>query len=78
GLPILAPAVNGIRELVRDGENGFLIDREDPTTIATRLRELADDPALRERLAAEVRRRALDYSWERMVERHDELYAGRP
>ena len=25
GLPILATPVNGIRELVRDGENGFLI-----------------------------------------------------
>ena len=36
GLPVLATAVNGVRELIRDGENGFLIDIE-PAGIAARL-----------------------------------------
>jgi UDP-glucose:(heptosyl)LPS alpha-1,3-glucosyltransferase len=74
GLPILAPPVNGIRELVRDGVNGYLVDR-DPRTIADRLRRLSSDPGLRERIAQEARRSALQYSWERMVARHDALYA---
>jgi glycosyltransferase involved in cell wall biosynthesis len=84
GLPLLATPVNGIRELVRDGENGFLI-AADPAGIARRLNELGD-PALRERLGRAARAAALDYSWARMVQRHEALYeslaapagAGRP
>jgi glycosyltransferase involved in cell wall biosynthesis len=74
GLPILATPVNGVRELIRDGENGFLIAREAPQ-IAARLRELAADRELRERLGAAARRSALEFSWTRMVAAHRELYA---
>jgi glycosyltransferase involved in cell wall biosynthesis len=74
GLPILATPVNGVRELVSDGVNGFLISA-DPRDIAGRLRMLAEDPALRERLGQAARDAALEYSWEKMVERHHRLYS---
>jgi len=74
GLPILATPVNGVRELVADGVDGFLI-AADPADIAGRLRMLADDPALLERLGRAARSAALDYSWEKMVERHHQLYS---
>jgi UDP-glucose:(heptosyl)LPS alpha-1,3-glucosyltransferase len=80
GLPILAAPVNGVRELIEDGRNGFLIDR-DPHGIATRLELLADDPRLRERLGREARASALRFSSQRMVAEHHELYrrlAGAP
>jgi len=77
GVPILATPANGIRELVSDGVNGFLISR-DPEVIARRLRELSEDDALRERLSSAARTAALDYSWEKMVERHRELYERLP
>ena len=64
GLPVLATPVNGIRELVQDGANGFLISRQ-PRSIADRLNQLAADPQLRARLGRAARRAALDYSWER-------------
>ncbi len=73
GVPVLATPVNGVRELVGDGESGFLIDR-DADTIAMRLNELAGDPALRERLGTAARACALRFSWERMVAAHHELY----
>jgi glycosyltransferase involved in cell wall biosynthesis len=73
GLPILATPVNGVRELVRDGENGFLIEA-DARDIGGRLCELGDDRELRRRLGAASRKAALDYSWAKMVERHDALY----
>lgn len=74
GLPILATPVNGVRELVTDGVNGFLI-AADPADIAGRLRALADDPLLLERLGRAARSAALEYSWEKMVERHHQLYS---
>jgi glycosyltransferase involved in cell wall biosynthesis len=73
GLPILATPVNGIRELVADGVNGFLIEA-DPQDIGGRLRQLGDDRAMRERLGTAARAAALQYSWSRMVQRHEELY----
>jgi glycosyltransferase involved in cell wall biosynthesis len=73
GLPILATPVSGVRELIEDGRNGFLIAR-DPVEIAERLKQLAA-PDLRARLGAGARESALEYSWTRMVQRHHELYA---
>jgi len=73
GLPILATPVNGVRELIEDGENGFLIDT-DSTVIAERLRTLADDSELRRRLGQAARASALRFSWQEMVARHHELY----
>ncbi|HUA11759.1 MAG TPA: glycosyltransferase family 4 protein [Solirubrobacteraceae bacterium] len=73
GIPVLATPVNGVRELVSDGRTGFLISR-DSGAIAARLNELAADPALRARLGEAARDAALAFSWERMVERHEEVY----
>ena len=73
GLPVLVTPVSGVRELIEDGRNGFLISR-DPELIAARLRALAGDGALRERLGRAARESALAYSSSRMVERHAELY----
>jgi UDP-glucose:(heptosyl)LPS alpha-1,3-glucosyltransferase len=73
GLPVLATAVSGVRELVSDGENGYLITR-DPEQIAERLRRLAADPGLRARLGAAAREAALRFGSERMVQRYHELY----
>jgi glycosyltransferase involved in cell wall biosynthesis len=74
GLPLLATPVNGVRELIDDGRNGFLIDRQ-PQTIASRLNQLAEDGELRARLGACARDSALAYSWEEMVAKHERLYA---
>jgi glycosyltransferase involved in cell wall biosynthesis len=74
GLPILATPVNGVRELVQDGHNGFLITSE-PTMIAERLSMLSADPALRRRMGQAARSSALAFDLERMVAGHHELYS---
>jgi glycosyltransferase involved in cell wall biosynthesis len=73
GLPVLATAVNGVRELIVDGENGYLV-AADPEAIAKRLVRLAADPALRRRLGAAARAASLSFSLERMVCEHHALY----
>jgi UDP-glucose:(heptosyl)LPS alpha-1,3-glucosyltransferase len=73
GLPVLATPVNGVRELIRDGETGILITRE-PELIGERLRRLGADPALRSRLGAAARAAAMSFGRERMVGEYDALY----
>ena len=51
-LPIIATDVGGVRDLVSDGENGFLIPSEDADAMAKAIVRLAHDPALRARMGA--------------------------
>jgi glycosyltransferase involved in cell wall biosynthesis len=51
GIPVIASAVGGLKEVVRDEENGLLIPPGDPKALATALGRL-EDPALRDRLGA--------------------------
>jgi glycosyltransferase involved in cell wall biosynthesis len=51
----VASRVGGIRDLVRDGENGILVDPGDPAALADALVSLLSDRALAERLAANAR-----------------------
>jgi UDP-glucose:(heptosyl)LPS alpha-1,3-glucosyltransferase len=74
GLPILATPVSGVRELIEDGVNGFLISRA-PELIALRLGELAADPQLRERLGRQARESAQRFSWATMVAGYEDVYA---
>jgi UDP-glucose:(heptosyl)LPS alpha-1,3-glucosyltransferase len=74
GLPVLATAVNGVRELIQDGENGFLITAE-PQVIADRLTRLGGDPDLRSRMGRAAREASLAFGRERMIAEHRSLYA---
>lgn len=51
GLPVVAAAAGGPAEVVTDGEDGLLVPPGDPDRLTEALRRLADDPALRARLA---------------------------
>jgi phosphatidylinositol alpha 1,6-mannosyltransferase len=63
GLPVVAPATGGPRDLVDDGETGYLIPPGDPDALAAAVRALAADPALRARLGGAARRRVLGRTW---------------
>jgi glycosyltransferase involved in cell wall biosynthesis len=51
GTPVVATAVGGVPELVRDGENGLLVPPGDPDALADAIRRMVAEPGLRERLA---------------------------
>jgi glycosyltransferase involved in cell wall biosynthesis len=50
GKPVIASRNEGTKELVIDGETGFLVDPESPSQIIEKLETLMNDPALRERM----------------------------
>jgi glycosyltransferase involved in cell wall biosynthesis len=52
GCPVIATAVGGVPEVVRDGENGLLVAPRDPDALAAAVSRFFGDRELRERLAA--------------------------
>jgi len=79
GLPVVATAVGGLRELIEDGITGRLVHPGKPDELAQRLRELIEDRGVHEAMGRAGRRRALDhFSIDQMVERtltvYDELF----
>jgi glycosyltransferase involved in cell wall biosynthesis len=55
GRPVVATRVGGIRDLVRDGENGLLVEPGDTEALAEALVRILSDRGLAERLAARAR-----------------------
>jgi glycosyltransferase involved in cell wall biosynthesis len=76
-LPVIAPAITGIPELVVHGETGLLFQAGQWNELAERISELARDPALRARLAAAGKARVLsEFDVARAVEPLARLFAG--
>jgi len=70
GLPVVVTRVGGLPEVVRDGETGLIVEREDPTALAAALRRLLADAALRERLGRAGRAWVqAEYEWTACVQR---------
>ena len=75
-LPVVATAVGGIPEVVRDGDTGLLVDPGDPAALAAAMLRLIDDPGLSHRLGQNGRRRLeSDFTAGAMVRKTLDLYA---
>lgn len=69
GVPVVASDVGSVAEAVEDGVTGCLFPSRDVAALAGRLTELAADAALRSRMGAAARQRAVaDYTVERCLE----------
>lgn len=75
GLPVVASAVGGIREVVQHGHTGFLVRPRDPGALADRICSLLAEPALAATWGARGRELVeARYSFDRMVTSMTTLY----
>ncbi|MCW2813741.1 MAG: hypothetical protein JWN84_1196 [Nocardioides sp.] len=74
GLPVVASAVGGIPEVVRDGETGLLVPPLDREALAAALDELLSDPAMVPKLGEEARRASAAYAWPTLARRVLDVY----
>lgn len=54
GVPVLTANIGGMAELIRDGENGLLFRADDAAHLAARVREVASNPILLDKLRAGI------------------------
>jgi len=76
GVPVVATAVGGTREVVRDGETGILVSPDSPDGLLAALQRLQADIGLRHFLSANTRRGVTRFSAERMVEETERILEG--
>jgi glycosyltransferase involved in cell wall biosynthesis len=77
GTPVIASDIPPNRELITHGVHGYLANVGDGVAFAQYSVKLFGDAELREKLVSAARERMLgEFSVERMVERHAELYEG--
>ncbi|MBE9575075.1 MAG: glycosyltransferase family 4 protein, partial [Proteobacteria bacterium] len=75
GKPIVASNVGGIPDLVKDGQNGFLVKPGDSKSLSFAIKKLLDDKKMREEMGKKGRAMAGNYSVKKMVKKIDALYA---
>lgn len=74
GLPVLMTPTGGAQELVRDGENGYLIAMRDAQSIAEKLRALIEHPEQCDEYGRNSRAIAKQMSWKTVAEQYNTLY----
>jgi glycosyltransferase involved in cell wall biosynthesis len=75
GAPIVATAVGGVPELIRDGIDGVLVSADDPELLCDGIARLLDDRTLAAGLGAAARERwAAEFNLDDLVRRVERLY----
>lgn len=67
--PVIAGRAGGVPDAVADGENGLLLDPENPEEIAQAIRKLAEDESLRKTLGEQGKNRAKTFFWPQQAEK---------
>ncbi|MFP3903995.1 MAG: glycosyltransferase [Armatimonadota bacterium] len=75
GIPSVASDIEGIREVIVDGETGILVPPRDPQMLAENIGKLLSDPELIERLGKAARERMNEiFTLEAMADRAEEVF----
>jgi glycosyltransferase involved in cell wall biosynthesis len=74
GKPTVASDIGGLRDIVADGETGFLVPPGDRPALTAAMQRLIADEGLRERLGAGARERASTFSPDAIVPQFEGAY----
>ena len=77
GKPAVVTDLSGLREVVKNGETGFVVEKQNPKAIAGKLILLATDQGIRTRMGEAARRRVEDnFGLDRMIDEFENLFVG--
>ena len=73
GLPLVATSAGGLAELIENGINGYIISR-DVEDIKGKILLLLSKPEIRRGMGEAARKRAMRYSWDRVIVGIEKVY----
>ncbi|QKF81106.1 glycosyltransferase family 4 protein [Halarcobacter ebronensis] len=74
GLPIVTTDVEGCRDLVSDGENGYLLDPESSVDFVYKIIHIMNDDNLYKKFAQNNILKAKEFDWDIIVDKYIETY----
>lgn len=74
GKTVVAAATGGMREIVQDGETGFLVPQADAAALATATARVLGDPALARKLGSAGRERSQQFNFDAMIRGYETVY----
>jgi len=76
GMPVVASNIEGVREIIQDGEDGLLIPKNNPLEMAEAIKQLKSDPKLRAELGKRLQKKIqCEFSLTRMINEIEEIYS---
>jgi len=65
---VLAAGIEGLKDAIRDGENGFLVESENAEAYIRKITELLSDDAFRKDFGEKARKYVVaNYSWDKIA-----------
>lgn len=75
GRPVIVAGGAGSHDVVRNGQDGFIVPIRDPEAIAEKIDWLKNNPDRLREMGKEARRTARKYSWDKIEKHYQEVYA---
>jgi len=73
GLPVIASATDGAKDIISDSVNGLLVPVDDASALADAITKLMHNPSLRQRLGEKARQKAQQFDASLIAQRYAEL-----
>jgi len=67
GLLTIASDVDGIKETLKDGQNGFLVESKNSNSFIAKINELLSAPQVKSRLEKKAKKYVENYNWEKIA-----------
>lgn len=74
GIPVIVTNETGAADMVTDGVDGFIIPIRDPEAISDKILYFYDNPNEIKRMGDNARRKALEYSWDKIEEKYKKFW----
>ncbi|MBI5749738.1 MAG: glycosyltransferase family 4 protein [Nitrospinae bacterium] len=74
GKPVVASRVGGLKDIVVDGETGFLVENGDVDGFTEKVALLIENESLRTEMGMKGIERAREYAWEKVIDMYREVF----
>lgn len=72
-IPVIVSKLEGLKDAIKDGENGFLVEPENPEAYVSKINSLLTDETYRKSFGQKARQYVLDnYQWKNIAKRYVE------